>query len=392
MTSLSKRWALWGAGMGLAASVSGAALYFNPPHNAAASEQGEVAAPTAVPVTYETVRSRSVVTWQQFSGRIEAIDRVDVRPRVPGAVQSIHFSEGALVRQGDLLVTIDTAPYEAAMAQTRAQVAAAEARFALTRLEFERGQRLLASKAISQSDLDQRAAATSEADANLRSAQAFLRTAQLNLDFTEVRAPVSGRVGRIDVTPGNLVDVGSTSAPLTRLVSVDPIYATFNVGEQVIAEALAELGSNGDIGRIPVEIGTLSDDGTPIHGKLQLIGNEVDSASGTIVVRAVFDNPEGRLMPGQFVRVRLGQPEADNRVLISERAIGTDQDKKFVFAIGADNTIAYRAVQLGATTGGMRIIQSGLRDGDRIVVSGLQRVKPGALVDPRPTDLSADAK
>ena len=391
MKPLSKRWALWGAGMSLAASVSGAALYFNPPHDAAASERSKPAA-TAVPVTYETVHTRNVVTWQQFSGRLEAIERVDVRARVAGAVQSIHFREGALVRQGDILVTIDPAPYEAVVAQAEAQVIGAEARLDITRIELERGRRLLTSKAISQSDLDQRAAAASEAQANLRSVQALLRTAQLNLDFTNVRAPVSGRVGKIDVTPGNLVDAGSASASLTRLVSVDPIYATFNVGEQVIAEALAKLGGNGDIGRIPVEIGTLSDDGTPVRGRLQLVGNEVDSASGTIVVRAVFDNPEGRLMPGQFVRVRIGQPEADSHMLISERAIGTDQDKKFVFAIGADNTIAYRTVQLGETADGMRIIQSGLQDGDRIVVSGLQRVKPGALVDPRPTDLSAAAQ
>ena len=396
MKSNEKRWALWGAGIGLAASLSGAAFYLDLPRGAAASEPAAAAAPPAVPVTVATVAPRDVTTWQEFSGRLEAIDRVEVRPRVAGAIQSAHFREGALVKQGDLLVTIDPAPYEAAVAQAAAQVSAAEARLDLAKVELDRGQRLSDNRTISQSDLDQRSGAYSEAQANLKAAQAALQTAQLNLDYTQVRAPISGRVGKLEVTAGNLVAAGSSSPALTTLVSVDPIYAGFNANEQVVTQALAQLpagnGAAPPVEQIPVEIGTTGDDGTPISGRLQLIDNQVDAASGTIGVRAVFDNPGGRLIPGQFVRVRMGEPKAESRLVISERAIGTDQDKKFVFVVGADNKIAYRPITVGDTVDGKRIVEAGLNAGDRIVVNGLQRVRPGALVDPQPEEKVAAAK
>jgi multidrug efflux system membrane fusion protein len=395
MKSNDKRWALWGAGIGLAASVSGAALYFDMPRHAVASET-TAAAPAAIPVTVATVQARDITAWQEFSGRLEAIDRVEVRPRVAGAIQSVQFREGALVKQGDLLVTIDSAPYEAAVAQAQAEVGAAKAKLDLAKVELDRGHRLSDNRTISQSDLDQRSGAYSEADANLKAAQAALQTAQLNLDYTQVRAPIAGRVGKIAVTVGNLVAAGSASPALTTLVSVDPIYASFNANEQVVTEALAQLPSGDGVAppveQIPVQIGTTSDKGTPVQGKLQLIDNEVDALSGTVGVRAVFDNPGGRLIPGQFVRVRMGQPKAENRLVISERAIGTDQDKKFVFVVGADNKIVYRQITLGDTADGMRIVETGLNSGDRVVTNGLQRVRPGALVDPQPEEKVAAAK
>lgn len=388
MKSNDKRWALWGAGIGLAASVSGAALYFDLPRGASASEPAKAVAAPATPVTVATVQPKDVTSWQEFSGRLEAVDRVQVRPRVAGAIQAVHFREGALVKQGDLLVTIDPATYEAAVAQSQAQVAAAESRVDLTKLELDRGRRLSDGKTISQSDLDTRAGAYNEAQANLRAAQAALQTAQLNLDYTQVRAPISGRVGKAEVTAGNLVAAGSASPELTTLVSVDPVYASFSASEQVVTQALSQL-SQGDgvvppVEQIPVQIGTANDSGTPIVGRLQLIDNEVDAASGTITVRAVFGNTGGRLIPGQFVRVRMGQPKAETKVMISERAIGTDQDKKFVFVVGADNKVTYREIKLGDLNDGQRIVESGLASGDRIVTNGLQRVRPGALVDPQP--------
>jgi multidrug efflux system membrane fusion protein len=388
MKSNDKRWALWGAGIGLAASVSGAALYFDLPRGASASEPAKAAAAPPTPVTVATVQPKDVTSWQEFSGRLEAVDRVQVRPRVAGAIQAVHFHEGALVKQGDLLVTIDPATYEAAVAQAQAQAAAAESRVDLTKLELDRGRRLSDGKTISQSDLDTRAGAYNEAQANLRAAQAALQTAQLNLDYTQVRAPISGRVGKAEVTAGNLVAAGSASPELTTLVSVDPVYASFSASEQVVTQALSQL-SQGDgvvppVEQIPVQIGTANDSGTPIVGRLQLIDNEVDAASGTITVRAVFGNTGGRLIPGQFVRVRMGQPKAETKVMISERAIGTDQDKKFVFVVGADNMVAYREIKLGDLNDGQRIVESGLASGDRIVTNGLQRVRPGALVDPQP--------
>jgi multidrug efflux system membrane fusion protein len=396
MTSNNKRWALWGAGIGFAACVAGVAFYVETPRQAAAGEQAAAAAPAAIAVTVASVEPRRLTTWQEFSGRLEAIDRVEVRPRVSGAIQSTHFREGALVKQGDLLVTIDPAPYEAAAAQAQAQVSAAQARLDLAKVELDRGQRLSDNRTISQSDFDQRTGAYNEAQANLKAAQAALQTAQLNLDYTKVRAPISGRVGKLEVTVGNLVAAGSASPALTTLVSVDPIYAGFNANEQVVTEALAQLdagdGAAPPVEEIPVQIGTASDDGTPMTGKLQLIDNQVDAASGTVGVRAIFDNPGGRLIPGQFVRVRMGQPKAVTKLVISERAIGTDQDKKFVLVVGADNKVAYRQIVLGDAADGARIVQSGLNAGDRIIVNGLQRVRPGALVDPQPEQKVASAK
>jgi len=396
MKSNSNRWALWGAGIGIAASVSGAALYLDLPRGASASEPAKAAAPPAVPVTVATVEARDVTAWQTFSGRLEAIDRVSVRPRVAGAIESVHFREGALVKKGDLLITIDPAPYQAVVAQAQASAQAAQSRVDLAKLELDRGHRLSDNNTISQSDLDTRSSAYAEAQANLKAAQATLQTAQLNLDYTQVLAPISGRVGKLEVTAGNLVAAGSDSPALTTLVSVDPVYASFNASEQVVTDALAQLPDNGGavppVEQIPVQIGTTRDNGTPIAGKLQLIDNEVDASSGTVGVRAVFANPGGKLIPGQFVRVRMGQPKAENKLLITDRAIGTDQDKKFVFVVGADNKVAYRQVTLGDLDDGLRVVEAGLVAGDRVVVNGLQRIRPGAVVDPQPEQKVAAAQ
>jgi len=396
MTANKKRWALWGAGIGLAASVSGAVLYFDMPNGAIASEPAKAAAPPAVPVTVSTVKAADVTAWQEFSGRLEAVNRVSIQPRVAGAILSVNFHEGALVKPGDLLVTIDPAPYEAAVAQAKAQVQAASAKVDLAKLELDRGRRLSDNKTISQSDLDGRSSSYAQAQADMQAAQAALQTAQLNLDYTQVRAPIAGRVGKIAVTAGNLVAAGSASPALTTLVSVDPVYASFNADEQVVTAALSQLPANDGVAppvdQIPVQIGTIRDNGTPIAGKLQLIENEVDAASGTVGVRAVFANPGGKLIPGQFVRVRMGQPKSENKIVISDRAVGTDQDKKFVFVVGADNKVAYRQIKLGDLNDGQRIVEEGLATGDRIVVNGLQRIRPGALVDPQPEQNVAAAK
>jgi multidrug efflux system membrane fusion protein len=396
MKSNGKSWALWGAGMGVAAAVAGAAFYLELPRGAQANEATSQAAPPAIPVTVATVEPRDVTSWQEFSGRLEAIDRVEIRPRVAGAIQSVHFREGALVKQGDLLVTIDPATYEAAVAQAQAQVGAAKATLNLTKVEVDRGQKLFDNKTISQSDMDTRASNYAAAEANLKAAQATLQTAQLNLDYTQVRAPIAGRVGKIAVTVGNLVAAGASSTALTTLVSVDPIYASFSANEQTVTQALSELPATGGavppVEQIPVQIGTASDNGTPIKGKLQLIDNEVDAASGTVSVRAVFDNPGGRLIPGQFVRVRMGQPKAESKLVISDRAVGTDQDKKFVFVVDGDNKVNYRQVQLGSLVDGERVIEDGLKVGEKVVVNGLQRIRPGAVVAPQLAEKVATAQ
>ena len=382
---------LLGAGFPAAVLFFGATLVINLPEGVKADAAAAAPAP-ATPVSVAVVESREITAWEEFSGRLEAVDRVEVRSRVAGEIQSVHFREGALVKKGDLLVTIDPAPYAATVARTEALVGAAQARVELTRLELERGRKLVETRTASQSALDQRLSAHHEAQADLKSAEAALQSARLDLGYTEVRAPISGRVGRLEITTGNLVAAGSGSPILARLVSVDPIYASFNIDEQLVTRVLAQLPATETgalaVEQIPVEIGTASSDGTPIRGRLQLIDNEVDTASGTVRVRAVFDNAGGRLIPGQFVRVRMGQPKPEPELTISERAIGTDQDKKFVLVVDADNKVAYRQVKLGASVEGLRIVESGLNAGERIVVNGLQRVRAGALVDPQPVAMA----
>ncbi|MET0359630.1 MAG: efflux RND transporter periplasmic adaptor subunit [Pararhizobium sp.] len=387
MTAKTNRWALMGAGLSIAASVAGAAFYFERTEGAVAAEPAAAAAPQAIPVTVAAVETRNVATWQEFSGRLEAVGRVQIRPRVAGAIQSIEFREGALVKAGDLLVTIDPEPFKAAVAQAEGQVASAEARLDYASTELERGERLTSKNVLSDSDLAQRRSAKAEAVAAVQSARAALRVAGLDLGYTEVRAPISGRVGRREITEGNLVAAGSGSPVLTTLVSVDPVYASFDVNEDLIGRTLAQLVGSGtdapDLALVPVELATGAGEGTAIRGKLQLIDNEVNGQSGTVRVRAVFDNPGGHLLPGQFVRIRMGDPTAENHLMISEKAVGTDQDKKFVFVVDPQNTVAYRQIELGSAVDGLRIVEKGLNASDRIVVNGLQRIRPGALVDPQ---------
>ena len=355
--------------------------------SATASYAADAASPApATPVSIAIVEAREPATWDEFSGRLEAVERVDVRSRVAGAVDKVHFREGAIVKAGDLLVTIDPLPYVAEVERLEAQVAAADARVTFTKSEVSRSKPLVGTHAMSEREGETRLNAYNEADAALRAAKAALQTARLNLGYTEVRAPVEGRVGRLEVTVGNLVAAGPGAPVLTTLVSVDPIYASFNADENAVTHALGtlspEANAAADVANIPVDISTADQPGQWRQGKLQLIDNQVDATSGTVRLRATFENKTGRLMAGQFVRVRMAQPKSGPVVAVSERAIGTDQNKKFVMIVGSDNKTAYREVSLGAMTGNLRIVTNGLAARERIVISGLQRVKPGDTVAP----------
>lgn len=354
---------------------------------ALAEASPEAAAPQAepaVPVSVAAVEQRQVVSWQSYSGRLEAVDSVAVRPRVAGQVTEVLFREGGLVAAGDVLMRLDPAPYAAEVARAEAQVAAAEARLAFAGREHERGRRLASSGTIPRSVLEGRAHEHQEAQAALGVARAALARARLDLGYTEVRAPVAGRVGRAEVTVGNLVGGGGEAPVLTTLVSVDPIYATFAATEETVMRALAALRPEAGDGilpveRIPVRM-TVSGSDVPVLGHVQMIDNVVDADSGTIRVRAQFPNADGRFMPGQFARLALGQPASAPALLVSDRAVGTDQNKKFVLVVGADDRVAYREVTLGERADGLRIVTAGLSAGERIVVNGLQRVRPGSLV------------
>lgn len=350
--------------------------------HAAQATAPAAAAEQAVSVTVAMIEPRQTVLWDDFSGRLEAINRVELRPRVAGAIMSTNFTEGALVKAGDVLFKIDPAPYAAEVDKANAQLEAAKARVVFTQSELERGAQLVGNAVVTRRDFDQRENAHREAIANVKAAEATLQTAKLNFDYTEVRAPVDGRVGKIEVTVGNLVAAGTASPVLTSLVSVNPIYASFDADEEVVLRALNSIadaaGQRGKLDQIPVEMTTSG--GLAAKGHIQLIDNQVNGQSGTIRVRAVFRNEDGRLIPGQFARVRMGQPKQQSLVMIDERAIGTDQDKKFVMAVGDDSRAVYRPVMLGGAVDGLRIVTAGLKSGDRIVVNGLQRVRPGALL------------
>ncbi|MBC8129754.1 MAG: efflux RND transporter periplasmic adaptor subunit [Rhizobiaceae bacterium] len=345
----------------------------------------------AMPVSVALVKAEPVTRWNAFSGRLEAVEHVELRSRVAGAIEAVHFDEGAVVQKGDLLVTIDRAPYEAEVARAKASVTAAESRVAFARNELDRGKKLVESRTVSQSDYDQRINTELGAVADVEAAKAVLRTAELNLGYTEIRAPISGRVGRIEITAGNLIEAGPSSPVLTRLVSLSPIYASFEADEDVVAAALSELpkgpNARSHVGDIPVRMDAAGR--TDVTGRLQLIDNAVDVSSGTVRVRASFDNEDGSLMPGQFARLHMGRPKPEEALLVSERAVGTDQDKKYVFVVGADNKAEYREVALGERADGLRIVTSGLRPDERVVVNGVQRVRPGAVVAPELVDMKA---
>lgn len=373
----------------LAASVAGllcVAGAFTVLHHAEAKPQSDAAAPPAVMVDVAEVRQQDVTEWKQYSGHLEAVERVEVRPQVSGVLTAVHFKDGSLVRKGEALFTIDPRPFEAEVARAQAQLAGAEARAAYTSDDLARGQRLLADNAIARRDFDEKQNAAREARANLQAAQAALKTAQLNLEYTRITAPIAGRASRAEVTVGNLV-APANAAALTTLVSADRIYAAFDVDEQSYLQVVnAAQGKD-----LPIHLGLADSADYPLTGKLSSIDNHLDSTSGTIRLRAVLDNRDGRLVPGLYVRVKLGSPNQHKAILIDEKAIGTDQAKRFVLVVDAKGQTAYREIQLGSLQDGLRVVQSGLAAGERIVVNGLQRVRPGDAVTPHPVQMGAAA-
>jgi multidrug efflux system membrane fusion protein len=344
-------------------------------------DAGQPQVAQAMPVDVATVVHRHIIDWQDYSGRLEAVDHVEIRPQVSGTVVAVHFADGALVERGAPLFTIDPRPYEAAAARAQARLAATEARAAYTASELARSKRLIADNAIARRDHDQRQNAAREAAAELQAARAELAAAELDLSHTEITAPVSGRVSRAEVTEGNLVSAGENARPLTTLVSVARIYAAFDVDEQSYLRLIRPASASGR--PIPVLLGLADEDGHSRIGEVGSVDNRLDPSSGTIRVRAVFDNADGALLPGLYARIRLGAAEQRPAVLIDERAIGTDQEKRFVLVVDNEGRTHYREVRPGAMQDGLRVIEHGLAAGERIVVNGLQRTRPGQLIAPQ---------
>jgi membrane fusion protein, multidrug efflux system len=327
--------------------------------------------PQAPQVTAAKVLFDEVRDWAEFTGRLEPVESVDVRPRVGGYVEAAAFVAGAAVKRGDLLFEIDPRPFKAEVDRLRAERARAAAELTLARSYADRAQRLLAQHAASQEEFEQLSADATVAEAKLASVSAALDAAELDLSFTRVTAPISGRVSRAIVTEGNLVQ---PSTVLTTLVSTSPVYAYFDIDEQTYLKNVNPTG-NAD-----VYVGLIDEEGYPHRAALDFVDNRVDASHGTIRARAVLDNSDGRFTPGLFARIRLVSPQRFTAAFVDDRAVGTDLGRKFVFVVDAKNVIEYRAVETGRLIDGLRVVRSGLAPNDVVVVNGLQRVRPGVTV------------
>jgi RND family efflux transporter MFP subunit len=358
------------------------------------SEAQEQAAAPLPQVSVAAALEREVQEWDEFTGRLEAVESVEVRPRVTGYIDSVNFSEGSVVKKGDLLFVIDQRPYRAELAKAEAELARAVARAELNVSDVVRSEKLLGVKAVSREEYDQRLNAQRESQANVEAARAAVTAAKLDLEFTRVTSPISGRVSRAVVTAGNLVTGGSTQATLlTTVVSIDPIYVTFEGDEQVYLK-YTELARRGDRpssrdAANPVLMALANEEGFPHKGAMSFVDNQVDSRTGTIRARASFDNKDGFLTPGLFARVKLLGHSSHKVVLVDDRAVGTDQSQKFVYVVDGENKVSYRGVKVGRLTDGLRIVQDGLQPGENVIVNGLQRVQPGAVVAPEKVAMDA---
>lgn len=348
-------------------------------------------APPAPPVTVATPLAKRVTNWDEFTGRFEASEQVDVRARVSGFVESVHFRDGDLVKSGDLLFTVDQRPYKLAVDAARAEVARAKAQVDLAQNEVERAEGLTQNRTITARDIDQRRANLNSAIASQQAAEANLKTAELNLEWTQVRAPLAGRASNRRVDAGNLIAGGQSGATLlTTIVAVDPIKFVFDASE---ADYLRYSQSQ-DLRKpgTPVRVRLSSETKWDREGKIDFVDNALNARSATIRTRAVFPNPDGLLTPGTFGRLRLFAGEAD-ALLVPDAVIVSDQANKIVLTVGADNKVVPKPVQLGQISDGLRVITKGLAPSDKVIVTGIANpmVRPGVAVTPQPTEIKAAA-
>jgi RND family efflux transporter MFP subunit len=343
--------------------------------------------PPAPTVTVAAEHLRDIPEWDECSGRLEAVDQVEIRPRVSGYIKRVTFTEGREVRKGEVLFEIDPRPYQADLERAQAQLDQARTAAELAVREVGRAEKLVNVNAISREEFETRTSAQANGSAAVRAAEAAVETARLNLGWTLVRSPIAGRVSRAEVTEGNLVQAGPPDATLlTTVVSIDSMYLYFDSDEQTYLRYSGRAAAAGNRGwrdaRFPVYLGLANETGFPHEGRLDFVDNRIDPASGTIRTRAIFSNRDRRFTPGLFARVKLVGNESAPALLVRDAAIGTDQDRKFVLVVGPGDSLVYRPVELGRLTEGLRIVRSGVRAGEKIVVNGLMRVRPGMKVTP----------
>ncbi len=327
---------------------------------------------------------RKIVEWSEYTGRLESKESVEVRARVSGWLDSIHFVEGVEVKEGDLLFTIDPRPYKMSAERASAEMLRAESRETQTKNEFERVKKLVATRAISEEDFETRGKAFTEAQASAQAAKAALEMANLDLAFTEVRAPISGRISRAVVTKGNLVSggmAGSGATLLTTIVSTSPVYLYVDVDESASLRYRRLLASAKNEARIPCEMAVGDEAGWPHKGVIDFIDNRVDPNTGTTKARAVFETKDGLLGPGFFARLRVPRGSEQDALLVPESCIGSDQANRFVFVVNAKGVAEIRLVKLGSAMDGMRVVREGLKGDEQVIVNGQARVRPGIPVN-----------
>ncbi|MEO1190937.1 MAG: efflux RND transporter periplasmic adaptor subunit [Pseudomonadota bacterium] len=347
-------------------------------------------APQAMPVPVMSVRAVPSRIWSEHSGRLTAIESVELRPQVSGTIQDIRFEDGQLVSKGDILVVIDPRPFEAAVAEAKAELEAARHNVDYAIKQLDRAKQLVGKGHISRSVLDERVNDHTVAITRVSSAAAQLQMAEIDLDFAYVKAPISGRLSRAEITVGNLVEAGSNAPILTTIVASEGIYADFDVDERTYLRQRHSAASTGqDKTAMPVELIIDAGEERVYQGHIHSFDNQIDPTTGTIRTRAIFANDDGSLLPGMFAALRLGAPEAEEVILLDAKEIGTDQDRKFVYLVDENSQVSYREVTLGAAVEGQRVITSGLKVGDQVILGGLMKVRPGMPVAPQPVEAEA---
>lgn len=361
-----------------------AVVYINTANSEQQSEQSTSAAAPPPPVAeIITMQAEKVRTWNSFSGRLAAVDIAEIKPLVGGELQQVKFDDGQQVEKGDLLFVIDPRPYQAAVKRAEAQLASARSRAKLADDELKRTQQLVKKKLVSESVFDAARNEYQVANAAIEEARSALAQTKLDLDYCYIRAPFSGQVSRAELTVGNIIETSPNAPVLTTLVANDKLYAEFDVDEQTYIKSVRHSQSDEPM---PVQMTLAADESVSYKGKIHSFDNQLDTSSGTIRARAIFDNTDGALTPGMYANLKLGSAQEQDVMLIPERAIGTNQDKKFVYVLNDDNEATYRQVTLGQHHDERRIINSGLQSGDRVVVNGLSHIRPNSKVTPKPVD------
>ena len=354
------------------------------------------AVPQAPAVSAADVVVKSISQWDSFNGRIEAVESVQLRPRVSGYIDKVNYTDGQEVKKGEVLFTIDDRTYRAALEQAQATLTRAKTQASLARSEANRTDKLVNTNVVSREEWEQRRSAAAQAQADIRAAQAAVDAAQLNLDFTKVTAPIDGRASRALITSGNLVTAGDSASVLTTLVSLKTVYVYFDVDEATYLHyqnlARSGQGASSNHLALPVEIGLVGEEGYPHQGKVDFLDNQLTPSTGTIRMRALLDNAQRQFTPGLFARVRLPGSAEFKATLVDDKAVLTDQDRKYVYIVDKEGKAQRRDITPGRLAAGLRIVQQGLNPGDKVIVDGLQKVfMPGMPVNAKTVPMTASA-